>query len=155
MTNDSILHTTIADFLLRPSPPCLLLVAVDMVCLVKTVEALAVHYDWSRINVSAALSAYLVNVSPERRGRRAARWLVQYARDHVPGPLLLYGVPLLFESSLSLDPLTLFLRVGQHAPVIVAWPGRYERGTLTYATPAHAHYRIWSRPSVVVASLNV
>jgi hypothetical protein len=63
--------------------------------------------------------------------------------SHAPGPLLCTGIDLLFEPSLKLNPLHIFLDASRTTSLVIAWPGTCEEGKLTYAVPSHAHNRTW------------
>ena len=70
--------------------------------------------------------------------------------EEAPGPVLCTEIDLLFEPSLGLDPLALFRQVSRETALVVAWPGGWDGGGLTYATPEYGHYRAWERPNVSV-----
>lgn len=74
----------------------------------------------------------------------------------MPNPVLCSGIDLLFEPRLKLDPLKLFQKVSQYTPLVVCWPGSYDKGKLAYAVPYHHHYREWSTldPSIFILGLD-
>lgn len=144
------LEATINAFLARQTPPCLALVSPAMAQLTATLTLLQEAYRWPRIVLGRELSAALLATAPAAWPQTATRWIEQHVRQAAPGPVLLSEIDLVFEPRLQLDPLRLFCRVGRYAPLVILWPGNYADDTLTYATPEHAHYRVWRRPEIAI-----
>jgi hypothetical protein len=82
----------------------------------------------------------------------ANRWTKTRLGDLSPGPVLCTDIDLLFEPSLSLNPLRLFKDAGRITRLIVAWPGTYRDDVLSYAVPDHAHYRTWRNPKIPIVA---
>lgn len=148
------LEASINDFLAYPARPCLLLVSPDVACLETTIETLATTHRWPVLPLGRALSAALLHEASARWATATSRWLDDAARQNIPGPLLVSGIDLFFDPALSLDPLRLFYQAGRRIPLIVAWPGTFADGVLTYALSEHAHYRVWRNPELSVVRLD-
>ena len=127
---------------------CILLVSRDIGLLQRQAEELACYRNWPVLCVGSALSAPLISISPRQRSRTAQLLLRRRLDEAAPGPLMCTDIDLLFEPTLQLDPLALFRRASRSLPLIVAWPGHYDGGVLSYAVPEHAHYRTWPDPQV-------
>ena len=133
------------------SPPfnaCLLLVHPQIPTLNATVEWLVEKYGWPVVSVGGLLAKPLLDLPPRRRPSQVSRLFAEIMDDYRPGPLVCHNIDLLFEPSLHLDPLRLFLNVSRQTALIAAWPGSYEDHTIAYAVPDHGHYRVWSNPDV-------
>ena len=68
--------------------------------------------------------------------------------DFQPGPVLCTDIDLLFDPSLKLNPLQLFLSCSKQTTLVIAWPGSYLDNTVAYAVPEHAHFRTWKQPDL-------
>jgi hypothetical protein len=132
--------------------PCLIVTRAEVESLEALAGRLRARYPWPHLNLNRELSTALCDVPRADRSRRAPRWLHDRLRPLAPGPVLCSGIDLLFEASLKLDPLHLFKRLGRTTRLVVLWPGTYEKETLAYAVPEHAHYRAWTAPGVPVIS---
>ena len=146
------MHDAVTDFL-RSSQPCLLLVHPEVRRLEDVADELSSAYGWPRLSVGRELSAALLAGPPARRPHEARRWIKAHLGELAPGPVLCTGIDLLFEPLLELDPLRLLCDAGRLTRLVVAWPGDYQDGVLSYAVPAHSHYRTWRRPEVSVVVL--
>ncbi len=150
----SDLRSAIAEFVAAVAyQPCLLLVHPDVAVLERTTTAIAVEHGWSRLSIGRNLSGALLAEPPRRRGRAVQGYLTERLAAAGPGPLLLADLDLLFEPGLELEPPTLLRRLSRTARLAVAWPGSYAGSVLSYAVPAHAHYRSWRRPELPVVVL--
>jgi hypothetical protein len=133
------------------SPPfnaCLLLVHPQIPMLNAAVEWLVKESNWPVLLVGGVLAKPLLNVAPKRRPSQASRVFTEAISEFEAGPLVCKDIDLLFEPSLHLDPLRLFLNVSRQTTLIVVWPGAYEGHTLAYAVPDHGHYRVWPNPDL-------
>lgn len=138
------------DTLVRSQPvyPCFLLVHPHIAVLRTTAQRLVAHYGWSTVSLGTFLSEALLDVAPQRRPHEVRPLLNRALRQALPGPVVCTDIDLLFEPSLSLDPLWLLRECSRRTPLVVMWPGQFENGVLSYAVPAHGHYRIWPRPDL-------
>ncbi|MBN1874774.1 MAG: BREX-3 system P-loop-containing protein BrxF [Anaerolineae bacterium] len=132
---------------------CLILAAPRVATLATAVECLSAIHDWPRLSVGRELSAVLLHEPPRARARVTARWLRARAGELGPVPVICVDLDLLFAPALDLDPLSLCCQIGRTSPLVLVWPGSYQAGTLTYAVPRHAHYRIWQHPEAIVVNL--
>ncbi len=151
----NLLRITVEDFLeSAPYFPCLLLVHPEIKRLRAAADELGESYSWPQLSIGHELSGVLLMVEPERRPRKAVRWVEWKLGGLRPGPLLCVDVDLLFEPSLQVEPLTLFRSNSRATRLVVMWPGTYRNGVLAYAVPEHADYRTWNNPQVAIAVLN-
>ncbi len=141
----------------RPRYPCCLLVHLDVLVLERTGESLADKYGWAMLSVGAVLSEALLEIETRRRSSRVPSIMTPAVQERAPGPVLCTDIDLLFDPSLSLDPLLLLRNTSRFAPLFVTWPGTFADGTLHYASsdPPHAHYRAWVRPDLCAACIVV
>lgn len=135
------------DYFLNNSPyyPCLLLVHPEIIQLDVTCRQILGQYSWPSLSVGTVVSQALLLVSSKQRSRQAKQALTDAVRMHAPGPLLCTDVDLLFEPSLTLDPLRLFREISRQTTLVLLWPGAFAGSILAYATHLHAHYRTWDQ----------
>jgi len=115
-------------------------------------RTLAEQDGYPCLNLNLALSRALLDVLPSRLPTAipdVLRELIGTSGE----PLLLDNIELLFAPSLRLDPLCLLRDLSRLRPLVVAWPGLYRDGKLTYARPGHPEYRIYSHPDVSILPL--
>lgn len=134
----------------QPFYPCCLLVHLDVVRLRQVALQVAGQYAWPVLPVGALLSAALLPIDARRRPAMAQPVLERAVEQHEAGPIICSEIDILFEPSLSLDPLRLLRETSRLRSLIVAWPGAFRHGALEYATadPAHAHHRAWAKPEL-------
>ena len=139
----------------RPFYPCCLLVHADVLRLQRAGETLVAQYGWPVLSLGTVLSEALHPLVPERRPGQVQRVVMGAVQGRAPGPVLVTDIDILFEPSLSLDPLRLLRETSRLAPLVVTWPGSFVQGVLAYATadPPHAHYRAWRRPELCEACI--
>jgi len=142
----------IAEFK-QSSHTCLLLAHPDIGRLAGAVKELLQAYGWPYLSIGAELADVLLAEMPAHRPRRVDRWMRERAGALSPGPVLCSEIALLFEPSLALDPLRMLRETSRVARLVVAWPGEYRDNVLTYAVPAHRHYRAWRGPDVLIIPL--
>lgn len=70
-----------------------------------------------------------------------------------PGPFLLDNLELLFDPSLKLDTYRLLTGLARTKTVVAAWPGSFQDGALTYASPGHREHRSFPAPEAECLSL--
>jgi hypothetical protein len=141
------------------SDRCLLLVHADVGKLAAVAEQLTERHEWTRFPIGGPLSRALRDVAPRHRVGAVQRWMGQVLGRAGPGQVVCTEIDLLFEPQLDptgelrLDPLDLFVQMSRQTRLVVAWPGGFDGQRLSYAVPAHAHYRSWPRPAALVAPL--
>ncbi len=147
--NNEALGTAVSHFLAStPYHACLLLIHPEIVRLQTAVSYLTQTNNWPTLSIGKELSQALLPIAPRQRSRQARRILPELVSRHAPGPLLCTEIDLLFEPTLSLDPLALLREASRKVTLIVAWPGRYQNGVLACAVPEHAHFRTWDNPDL-------
>lgn len=103
-------------------------------------------------DVSASLSAPLVNVNLELSGRmlslserqrtlQLSRLLGEIVRETEGELVLLDNLEILFDIHLKQDPLRLLQGVSRNKTVVATWNGAVVDGHITYAVPDHPEYR--------------
>jgi hypothetical protein len=114
--------------------------------------------QYRHLDINSALSDFLIETNNKFEGDIVQEWLMDSVKSiaSMPNPVLCSGIDLLFEPRLKLDPLKLFQKVSQYTPLVVCWPGSYDKGKLAYAVPYHHHYREWSTldPSIFILGLD-
>ena len=58
-----------------------------------------------------------------------------------PIKLIIGNIDILFNPEYRLDVLGCFIQLAKNRRLIVLWPGDYDSGSLTYATPGHEDYK--------------
>jgi hypothetical protein len=120
---------------------CIILVDADVQALDKRLAE--IPEEWERVSIGKELSSFLMLADTTDRSRDIYIWLENHLREKAPGPVVCLDIDLLFEPSLKLDPLNIFLKVSRHVKLIIFWHGNYEDGVLSYAQPEHQHYKFW------------
>ncbi|HPZ84468.1 MAG TPA: BREX-3 system P-loop-containing protein BrxF [Thermogutta sp.] len=117
-------------------------------------------------DVSASLSAPLVNVNLELSGRmlslserqrtlQLSRLLGEIVRETQGELVLLDNLEILFDIHLKQDPLRLLQGVSRNKTVVATWNGAVVDGHITYAVPDHPEYRRYAIRDFLVASPEV
>ena len=146
------MRKTIAEFL-RTSHTCLIFVSSEIRRLQDTTNELLATFAWPHIPLGREISAALLPETPQRWSHVVQRCMRARMREFSPGPVLISGIDILFEPTLSLDPLRLFCDLGRTTRLAVTWPGSYQHDVLAYAVPEHSHYRTWRKPEVYIVDL--
>jgi len=141
------------DLLRSNTNPLVLIIHPDINTLDEEKKWLQTRFNWPGISIGKDLSRDML--SGKVQGSTAMQaWLDDHVRGAGLGPMLLSEIDLLFEPSLSLDPLKLFQQASRFTRLIVLWPGIYSiEKVLSYAVPEHAHYRTWRNPDAYVLAL--
>ena len=126
--------------------PCCLLIHPDISVLEHAKTRVVTQRAWPVVSCATVLSEALLDVSAAQRSRAVPSVLRNAVQQQRSGPVLLAEIDVLFEPSLSLDPLRLLRDISRTTPLVVLWPGSHINGVLAYATadPPHAHYRAWT-----------
>ncbi len=124
---------------------CGLVVHTDIRRLQQIVPSLTTVYGWPVCSLGSVLSAALLPLLPAQRSSATAAALAQALQPYGAGPILCTDIDLLFEPALRLEPLRLLRDHSRQTTLVVLWPGAWVGSLLTYAVPAHAHYRAWNR----------
>jgi hypothetical protein len=121
---------------------CLILVHPN----IQVLERIAVEiqgFNIPQLNVSKILSASLMTVSTSERSRFSQECLIDSLSTFPNSPVLCTCPDLLFDPSLSVDPMAIFRKAARVKKLIVCWPGEFSANTLSYAVPEHHHFRTW------------
>lgn len=132
---------------------CLIFTNRDISVIRGVVTELRNEYEWPTLNIGLQLSKKLLSIQPSKRSRQILQIMNDILGNFETNPILCTNISLLFEPSLDLDPLALFLQLGRSHKIIVMWPGQYDKDVLSYAVPEHSHYRVWQKPVANIYSL--
>lgn len=143
--------TLIADTALRS--PLTLVVGPHGAGKTRLLRFLAQQKGYPLYPLSLDLSRVLRQVPPKQRTNQVSAALRENIIAFSASVLLVDRIELLFAPALQLDPLRLLRQMGRICPLIVAWPGSYENGCLTYAAPGHPEFRAYRRPGIPIFSL--
>jgi len=93
------------------------------------------------INLSLELSEKLIEIPRQDRSKSASSMFTDLLKDRQAGVLLLSHIEILFDRTISVDPLKLLQSSAKNLTLVVAWPGEKTASSLTYAIPSHSEYR--------------
>ena len=111
------------------------------------------------VNLNLELSRGLLDLTARQRKLQVSRrlsGLVAQARAqaNADSPVLLDNTEILFEVSLSIDPLRLLEEVSRNWTLVVAWRGRIDGDHLVYAYPGHPEYRRYPVGDLLIVTAN-
>lgn len=130
-----------------------LIVAQDILSLQDFARHTQADLESAGLDLGRDLSLDMLDTRPARRGVFVDRWVRKQILALPAKQIVCTNIDLLFEPGLQLDPLALFLKHSRAKSLVVLWPGAYAGGILSYAVPAHGHYRTWRQPEAAVFSL--
>ncbi len=109
-------------------------------------SGLADQVHVSVMNLGLELGTRLSKLPNKQRRLQAGNLLREIADEHASGDLLLVdNIELLFDDTLTINPLDLLKRLAHARRVVVAWPGEHRQGSgaprLTYAETSHPEHR--------------
>ena len=93
------------------------------------------------MNLSLELSERLINIPGKDRAKSVTSVFSDLLDAHQTEVLLLDHIEILFDRTLSIEPLKLLQNNAKNSTLVVAWPGKKSASSLTYATPGHPEYR--------------
>ena len=97
------------------------------------------------VNLNKTLPAIITSEPRQNRAKLAAG----IVRDHIAGidaeTVLVTGVEILFDRTLSLDPVRLLKDCSRQKTLLVHWPGDKNGDGLSYAILGHPEYRTYKR----------
>ena len=95
------------------------------------------------LNLGVGLSEKLIEVPRQDRAMSAASLFTDLLRELNTHVLLLNHIEILFDKTLSIEPLKLLQSSARNLTLVVAWPGEKTTSLLTYAVPSHPEYRYY------------
>jgi len=93
------------------------------------------------LNVNLELTKLLLDVPLKKRALEAVRLLQHIIEGQNAPVLLLDNLEILFDPSLSLNPLACLKNLSRHRVIVAAWAGHLDDGCLIYAEPGHPEFR--------------
>ncbi|MEE9356680.1 MAG: BREX-3 system P-loop-containing protein BrxF [Methylococcaceae bacterium] len=100
-------------------------------------------YDLPIINLSLELSNLLLTIPSQDRAISASSVFTKLIAEQKAPVLLLDHIEIIFDRSLSIDPLKLLQNNAKNTTLIISWPGEKTASSLAYATPSHSEYRCY------------
>lgn len=143
----NIIQTQSIDCLVLPHPSIRILTSA--------LEKIQQQFAFSTLNLGASLSKELIHVRLDQRGSAAQVTLENMIKASESATVLCFGIDLLFEPSLQIDPLMAFRRASRIKRSIVFWPGSYQGSVLAYAETGHHHFRTWRISADWISSPNL
>lgn len=98
-------------------------------------------YDYPILNLGLELSKYLVNTPKNDRAKLVASIFTVLIEEQIEPVIILNHIEILFDKSLSVDPLKLLQNNARNITLVVIWPGERTPSALSYATASHSEYR--------------
>jgi hypothetical protein len=95
------------------------------------------------VNLSLELSEKLIEVPRQDLAKTAASLFADLLHERNTSVLLLNHIEILFDKTLSIEPLKLLQSTAKNLTLAVAWPGEKTTSSMTYAVPSHPEYRYY------------
>lgn len=93
------------------------------------------------INVGMELSSRLLEIPSIDRPKMASTFFTELTDQENTAAILLDHLEILFDRSLSIDPLKLLKSIARNRTLLVVWPGIKFESALVYSIPSHPEYR--------------
>ena len=107
------------------------------------------------LNLNISLAEKLIGLS-ERQRKIQCQVLLQEIVDSQSGQyLIIDNIELLFDLSLSIDPLRALESVSRNKCLICTWPGSLQGEKLVYADANHTEYRSYNSNKLMIVNLNL
>ena len=106
------------------------------------------------INLNYELTRHLIDIPSRKIPFESERYLKDIFNEFGIPFLLVDHIELLFDPILLLNPLRLLQILSRSKTLVVAWPGRYKEGKVSYAEPGYREYKVWSIKDLVIIDLN-
>ena len=111
----------------------------------------------SVVNLNLDLSRRLLELTKRQRKLQASRLVGELvgqaaARNNASSVVLLDNTEILFDVSLSIEPLRLLEEVARNWTLVVAWRGRVDADRLVYANPGHPEFRRYQTGDLVIVT---
>lgn len=109
-------------------------------------EALGIR----RVDVGKDLGEELLEVPAKMRPLKVAGLLEDLLGDVGEDGVLLDHIEILFEKSLTVEPLTLLRSASRQRLVVAVWRGEIVGGNVVYAVPGHPEYRSYPAQDIAL-----
>ena len=109
--------------------------------------------DIKYINLNHDLTRRLMDIPSSQLPLESEKCVNEIFKEYKSPILLVDNIEELFDPVLSLDPLRLLQRLSRSKTLVVAWPGRYKEGDVSYAEPGYKEYKAYSIKDLVVIDL--
>jgi hypothetical protein len=127
----------------------LFLVGFDSPEMTEYLKTLSRKLNYPYINLSKELSSRLLGYSIKQRKYQSVNEVEMLLREQDVPVLLVDKIEILFAPDLNLEPIELFRRLSRNRTLVIAWPGEYQNGSLSYAVPEHAEYRDFGKVDAI------
>ena len=120
-------------------------------------ETVASH-NFPIINLGLELSEQLINTLKHERPKLVTSIFTSLIEKQQAPVIILDHIEILFDRSLSIDPLKLLQNSARNITLVVTWPGEKTATTLSYATsnhPEHRGYKISKLGDTLVVEANI
>ena len=110
--------------------------------------------NYQHVNINKLLCEKLLDDAPDKRRFIGGTYLAEILRPKANDAWLVDNIEVLFSNELKLSIVDSLKALAQQAPLVVAWPGKYENGRLIYGARTHLDYYEYPLDSPVVVDLN-
>lgn len=97
--------------------------------------------NYTAIDLNVAVSERLIAVPKRERTREVAPATNEIVSNIVGDVGLVFGLEILFDRSLAIDPLRLLAECSKTKTLLVCWPEEVTESGISYAVPSHPEYR--------------
>jgi len=95
------------------------------------------------VNLNKALSGLLISTSRKERARSVPQMVEKLIAKTGKSETIIQGIEILFDRTLSIDPIRLLENCSRNKTLLVFWPGNKTDSALSYAEPSHPEYRAY------------
>ena len=99
--------------------------------------------DLEVVNLNKALSGLLISTSRKERARSVPQMVEKLIAKTGKSEAIIQGIEILFDRTLSIDPIRLLENCARNKTLLVCWPGNKTDSALSYAEPSHPEYRAY------------
>ncbi len=111
---------------------------------------LAARLNCRCVNINLELSERLLELTERQRSVRAPLLMAEIVEQDSNPHTVLDNLEILFDTSLSTDPLRLLLGLSRNRTVVAAWHGVVQNDRLVYAEPGHPEYRSYPLKDLLI-----
>lgn len=106
------------------------------------------------LNLNFLLSEKLLSLNVRQRKIQCQGILQDIIDDHSSKVLIFDNIELLFDTTLSIDPIRALESISRNKCIVVSWPGIVENNKLIYADQNHPEYKSYPVQELLIVSLN-